>query len=271
MAATRNSWQTIQAWIWLGLAVGCLFFALVFWAMNETDDDLVELEKQPETEIELQIQPEKVAAMSHLGALFDEVKPLDMTKRVAVTAQHEAEFCGTKFIQEQQKKYTIELFRVSNEDIIKSFLRKQNNRKPFIYLRLSGQQQAEQYAIFYGTYASENEAKSALEKLNLNLPKTVQVNVIRWESMMPWVNDLGTDELVNQKIYAVKLKTAAVPQIDEVELQQRRAAARAAELAQQQREAEHKQRSEPESIDSNHNNASQNSTNTVQDVIDPFN
>ncbi len=41
----------------------CLLAALIFWAMTDRDE-LVEVEKQPESEIELQIQPEKVAATS---------------------------------------------------------------------------------------------------------------------------------------------------------------------------------------------------------------
>lgn len=280
MTATLSTWQKIQAYLWLGLSVGCLFFALVFWAVAETREELVQVEKQPETEVELQIQPEKVAAMSHLGALFDEVKPLDMSKRVAVTAQHEAEFRGTKYIQEHQKKYAIILFQARNEEIIKTFLRKQNNRKPFIYLRLSGEGQTEQYVLLYGNYTSEVEAQTAQAQLNLGLPEGIQPEVKRLDYFTKWVNDLGSDELVNNKIYAVKLKVAAVPQVDELELQQRRAAAaRAAEVTRQQlpsstttvtrRDADGNvvdvQRSQSQS------NPAQNSTNSVQEVVDPFN
>ncbi len=41
--------------------------------------------------------------MSHLGALNEEVRPLDMTTRVVATAQHEPEFRGTKFINDTVK------------------------------------------------------------------------------------------------------------------------------------------------------------------------
>jgi hypothetical protein len=277
MAATRNTWQKIQAFIWLGLAVGCLFFALVFWAINDKREDLVEIEKVPETEVELQIQPEKVAAMSHLGALYDEVKPLDLGVRVATSGQHEAEFRGSKFIQDQQKNYSLELFRVSNEDVIKSFLRKQSNRKPFTYLRLSGEGIAEQYIVFYGNYRNDTEAKAALQTLEISLPQSVKPKVIRWDSFTEWVNDLGSDELVGNALYTVNLKIAAAPKVDELELQQRRlAAAREAELARQQQvqttevlrdtngnvvERDAGQTNKPE----------QKSANSVQELIDPFN
>lgn len=280
MTATLSIWEKIQAYLWLGLSVGCLFFALVFWAITETREELVQVEKEPETEVELQIQPEKVAAMNHLGALFEEVKPLDMSKRIAVTAQHEAEFRGTKFIQDNQKKYAITLFQVRNEEIIKSFLRKQINRKPFIYLRLSGEGQTEQYVLLYGNYASEVEAQAALTQLNLGLPDSVKPELVRFDRFTKWVNDLGADELVTHKIYAVNLKVTAVPQVDELELQQRRAAAeRAAEIARQQlptstttvtrRDADGNvvdvQRSQ------SHADTQQNGSNSVQEVVDPFN
>lgn len=44
-----------------------------------------------------------------------------MTTRVVAIAQHEAEFRGTKFIQENKKNSAVELFRVSEEAIIKRF------------------------------------------------------------------------------------------------------------------------------------------------------
>lgn len=277
MTARHSTWEKVQAYIWLGLAIGCLFFALVFWAITESKDEVITIEKEAETEVELQIQPEKVTSMTHLGALTQEVKPLDMTKRVAVTARHEAEFRGTKFLQEQQRNFTIELLRVGHEDLIKVFLRKQNDRKPFVYLRLTGELQAEQYVLFYGNYRNENEAKNALAQLAIRLPDSVQPQVVRWQNYVPLVNDLGADETVNQKIYAVRLKPAAVPKVDEVELQQRRlAAAKAAKQAEQQIPTTSttvtRRDAEGNVIDVERSQSnSQPSTNTVQEVVDPFN
>ena len=38
--------------------------------------------------------------MTHLGALSDEVKPLDLNTRIVVNVSHEPEFRGTKYIGE---------------------------------------------------------------------------------------------------------------------------------------------------------------------------
>lgn len=226
MANKQYSWQTIQIYIWLVLAVLCLFAALVFWAITDRDT-LTEIDQAAETEIELQIQPEKVAAMTNLGAMTDDVKPLDMKVRVAIAAQHEAEFRGTKFIQDHKNNYSIELFRVSNEDIVKAFLRKQTDRKPFIYIRLSGENQLEQYAVLYQTFTTELQAQSELNTANLKLAESLRPKVVALKNYADVVNDLGSDELNTQKIYAVKLKPTAVPVIDEVTLlEQRRATAK---------------------------------------------
>ena len=225
MAARQSQWQKIHHYIWLVAGAVCLFAALVFWAITDTKE-LVEVEKVAETEVELQIQPEKVAAMSHLGALNEEVRPLDMTTRVVATAQHEPEFRGTKFISDTSKQYAIELFRVSNEDILKSFLRKQVERHKFVYLRLSGEDHPEQYVILLGPYSSQNDAKSNLAALNIALPASVKPAVVELKQYQPYVNDLGSDETSsNQKLYAVKLKPAALPKIDEAQLAARKALA----------------------------------------------
>lgn len=226
----RTHWQQIQNSIWLVCGGACLFFALVFWAMTDSKKDLVEVEKQAETEVELQIQPETVSSMNHLGALSDEVKPLDMTTRVVATVQHEAEFRGTKFVNEQKKSYVIELFRVTDEAILKNFLKKQSDRKKFAYLRLAGEDQPEQYVLLYGLSRNAEEAKTALADLNVILPSSIQPAVVEVEQYLPWVNDLGSDESSpSAKLYAVKLKTAPLPKVDEAQM----AAIRARVQAQQ--------------------------------------
>lgn len=216
--ALRTHWQQIQNYIWLVLGGACLFFALVFWAITDSKD-VVEVEKKAETEVELHIQPEIVSSMNHLGALSDEVKPLDMATRVVMTAQHEAEFRGTKFVNEQKKSYAIELFRVTDEAILKSFLKKQPDRKGFLYLRLSGGDHPDQYVLLYGVYKNAGEAKNALADLNVVLPTSIKPIVVGIEKYQPLVNDLGSDELSTQaKLYAVKLKTAPLPQVDEAQI-----------------------------------------------------
>lgn len=215
MTALHTPWQKVQHYFWLVCGVCCLFAALIFWAITDSDA-VIEVEKKPETKVQLQIQPEKVATMTHLGALFDEVKPLDLNTRTIVNATHEPEFRGTKFVNEAKKQHAIELFRVSNEAILKSFLKKQPDRKYFIYLRISGENQPEQYVLLYGQYKTAAEANQALSTLSLNLPASVKPEVVPIQQYVSLVNNLGSEELAsNQKLYEIRLKNVPLPKVDE--------------------------------------------------------
>lgn len=219
MTRTRSNWQNIRHYIWLIGAVLCLVAAFIFWAVTDINEMLIENEPIEETLV--QIQPEKVAATSSLGTLTNAVRPLEMTTRMVATGNHAPEFRGTKFLQENQKKWTIELFRATEEQVIKNFLLQQPERNQFIYFRLSGENQAEQYVLAYGLYATEPESETALSQLTLNLPASVKPTTVQLGQYVALVNDMGSEELAtNKALYAVKLKAAALPVIDESVLAQ---------------------------------------------------
>lgn len=223
MVAVRTNWQNIRQYIWLIGGLLCLLAALIFWAITDTKE-LVTV-ATPIGETQVQIQPEKVAASAHLGSLMDEVRPLEMTTRVVTAGNHATEFRGTKFLQENKKAWTVELFKSTDEDIIRSFLEKQADRKNFLYFRLSGENQTEQYVLVYGVFKNDNQAKAQLGQLNFKLPNTIHPQAIQFEKYAALVNDLGSDEMVGtNKLYEVKLKSAPLPVIDESLLAQAKSA-----------------------------------------------
>ena len=112
MATKRIHWESIRQYIWLISGLACLLTAFIFWVVTDTDQ-LVEMDR-PIEDTQVQIQPEKVAASTHLGSLQDEVRPLEMTTRVVVSGDHTVEFRGTKFIQDNKENFSIELFIFNN-------------------------------------------------------------------------------------------------------------------------------------------------------------
>ena len=216
MAVSRSIWQHIQHYSWVVFAIICLIAALIFWAVSESDD-VVEVKQTAKTETQVQIQPEKVAVTTHLGALVKEVNPLDLSARVVVANEHAAEFRGTKFIKENQRQWTMEIFRSSEEAIIKNFLASRADRAQFIYFRLSGQDQLEQYVLVYGAFANAELAKRQFAQLNLQLPQSIQPQPHLLSSYAGFINDLGSDELKSSAspLYAIQLKPAALPKVDE--------------------------------------------------------
>lgn len=214
MTVKNSNWQNIQHYIWLMGGLLFLIIALVFWFMTDTKE-LVTQSKQIE-ETQLLIQPEKVAATTYLGGLTNQVRPLQLTSRKVATGNHLAEFRGTKYIQANQRNWFIELFRVRNEDVIKSFLLNQTDRQNLIYFRLSSEEQIEQYVVGFGNFKNENEAKSQLQRLAIKLPSSVVPKAQSFEQYVDLVNDLGSEELVgSNKLYEVRLRSAPLPLIDE--------------------------------------------------------
>ncbi len=216
MTVSRTFWQNVQQYIWLVGGIACLLLAFIFWVITDSKK-LVEVEKSADSDAPVQIQPEKVATTPNLGALADEVRPLDLTTRTVASGEHEPEFRGTKFINENKKQWTLEIFRASDEDIIKNFLKNRTDRNKFIYFRLSGEQQAEQYVLVYGTFKRSDDAIQQLTQINLQLPESIKPQPQQFSSYAPLVNDLGADEMKggNNQLYEVRLRPAALPTIDE--------------------------------------------------------
>ncbi|MCK0889499.1 hypothetical protein [Acinetobacter pittii] len=216
MTVSRTLWQNVQQYIWLVGGIVCLLLAFIFWVMTDSKK-LVEVEKSADSDAPVQIQPEKVATTANLGALADEVRPLDLTTRTVASGQHEAEFRGTKFINENKKQWTLELFRASDEDIIKNFLKNRPERNKFIYFRLSGDKQSEQYVLTYGVFKRSEDAIQQLTQLNLDLPESIKPQPQQFSTYAPLVNDLGADEMKGgiSQTYEVRLRPAALPKIDE--------------------------------------------------------
>lgn len=216
MTVSRTFWQNVQQYIWLVGGIACLLLAFIFWVITDSKK-MVEVEKSADSDAPVQIQPEKVATTPNLGALADEVRPLDLTTRTVASGEHEPEFRGTKFINENKKQWTLEIFRASDEDIIKNFLKNRSDRNKFIYFRLSGEQQAEQYVLVYGTFKRSDDAIQQLTQINLQLPESIKPQPQQFSSYAPLVNDLGADEMKggNNQLYEVRLRPAALPTIDE--------------------------------------------------------
>lgn len=216
MTVSRTFWQNVQQYIWLVGGIACLLLAFIFWVITDSKK-LVEVEKSADSDAPVQIQPEKVATTPNLGALADEVRPLDLTTRTVASGEHEPEFRGTKFINGNKKQWTLEIFRASDEDIIKNFLKNRSDRNKFIYFRLSGEQQAEQYVLVYGTFKRSDDAIQQLTQINLQLPESIKPQPQQFSSYAPLVNDLGADEMKggNNQLYEVRLRPAALPTIDE--------------------------------------------------------
>lgn len=132
------------------------------------------------------------------------------------SGEHEPEFRGTKFINENKNNGRLSYSELLMKTSLK-LLKSRTDRNKFIYFRLSGEQQAEQYVLAYGTFKRSEDAVQQLTQINLQLPDSVKPQPQQFSSYAPLVNDLGADEMKggNNQLYEVRLRPAALPRIDE--------------------------------------------------------
>ena len=106
------------------------------------------------------------------------------------SGEHEPEFRGTKFINENKNNGRLSYSELLMKTSLKTF-KSRTDRNKFIYFRLSGEQQAEQYVLAYGTFKRSEDAVQQLTQINLQLPDSVKPQPQQFSSYAPLVNDLG--------------------------------------------------------------------------------
>lgn len=194
--------------------IGCLFAATIFWAISD-NEELIEIPTMATEQQAATIQGEKVRVTAQLGTFQEEVAPLDLSRRNTVAGVHSPEFRGAKFIEEHGRSWTLELLRSSDEEIIKVYLTKKENRNNYQYFRLNEPEKPEQFVLTYGRFNSVAEALKPLDQIDFGLPDSVQPVSTRFSAYEPFVNDLGADEMrTSSKLYQVNLKAAPLPRLE---------------------------------------------------------
>lgn len=215
MKAIQQKMQQTQRY-WLIVSAVSLLGACIFWLVTDKEE-LHKAEKPIEDDSVEEIQPEKVTATKFLGAFNEEIRPLELTQRVAaVNSDHAPEFRGTKFIQANSKMWTVELFQASEEAVVINYLKQHSQEKDLIYTRLSGDGQEEAYVVLYGKFKTQDAAKQLSEQLvTLDLPESITPKVKQFGGYLKWVNEVGSEELGKtgngMRTYAVNLKAVALP------------------------------------------------------------
>ena len=202
--------------LWLVLGGTSAVTAVIFLSMLSHQAKLhpkktaVEQAEQPNAHVTV----EKVAATNDVGAFTKEVPAIALTKSTASVAigSHEPEFRGSKFIEDNKNKWTLQIFQVRDEDIISSYLDKRDDRKQFNYLRLNDSKNPEQFVLLYGTYPDAQTALQQASRLNFGLPNSIKVTAQKISSYRALVNDLGSDEANSAlTLRTVVLNKVAIP------------------------------------------------------------
>ena len=212
MSAASSYWQTTKNVIWLSLGLGCVIGSFIFWVLKLAPKTVEIVEQQQPQEVARPIQSEKVTISDSLGAFNKIVAPLDLSKRSIKLETPDREFRGAKYVQDNQKKWTLQLIKVYQEDIIKAYLGKRTDRQQFNYIRLQDDKNPDYYVLIYGVYDTEQQALENAQRVNFNLPTSIQISAEQFITYLPYVNDMGADELMtSSKLREVKLSKTYTP------------------------------------------------------------
>lgn len=207
--------MTNSTWVMLG--AGCMAAAFVLWIMQVRILEVQEVHAEEEQEAQQAARPvqtEAIGLTPNLGNFSYEVPAMNVVQRETDNGQRAAEFRGAKFVAENKKAWTLQLIKVSEEDIILSYLDKREDRKDFHYLRLQDGKNPEQYVLLYGKYNNIQLAMEQLQKQSFDLPATVKIVPEKISTYAPLVNDLGSDEIASgAKLRDVVLTKAALPKV----------------------------------------------------------
>ncbi len=214
MANNTQVWQVVKNSTWIIFAISALLIALLCWGVQLKTDHV----EQVPVEVEAQqaarpVQVEKVFSNQTLGGFSSEVPAIDISKRVVAVGEHEPEFRGSKFTIDNRKMWTLQLMKVTEEDIIRSYLNKQDDRSNFFYLRLRDGKNPEQFVLIYGLYKGVKQAIDASQKVDFALPESIKILPEKMSMYTSMVNDLGSEEMMNGTVLRpVLLAKTSMPQ-----------------------------------------------------------
>lgn len=211
---TRSAyWQTAKNVIWLSFGLGCVLASFIFWILQLAPRGVEEIVDNPSAqETARPVKNEKVTISDSLGSFTKLVAPIELSQRSVEPTVHDREFRGAKYVAEHQKKWTLQLMKISEEEIVKAYLTKRSDRNQFNYLRLQDGKNPDYYVLIYGVYDSEQQALENAQRVNFNLPTSIEVVAAPFANYLPLVNDMGSDELMtSSKLRDVNLTRTYTP------------------------------------------------------------
>lgn len=213
-------WQHIRQfpWLsvgWLTIGTGILALCFLLWVSSQLAERLTVEVVQPTA------TPAAVDAVvglpdrleGDIGMLFDAVHALDVNKQVAVVGQRAPEFRGTEFIKANASHWTLQVMKVSQESVVKTYLLQRKDKQRFQYFRVVEGAQ-EHYLLTYGNFTTVQTAMGALQTMQFDLPDSVKPFPERFSTYQSAVKDQGSEERMSgmaQKVRQIVLKSVAIP------------------------------------------------------------
>lgn len=156
---------------WLMTAVVMLVLWVLVWLFHGTPKTAQETKTQEVTTQDFAL-PKRIDSFEQLTK---EVPPVDFSAVVRDLRNYPSEFKDKRFFQQHNKRWTVQVMDVAQNDIITSYLGgRSDDREKFVYFRYRSSDGEMRYILTYGVMGSSQEALGAIKTVDFNLPKNVR-------------------------------------------------------------------------------------------------
>lgn len=162
----------IQTFIWFFLALVMFVLLLSVWLMSDPTHSKTKQQK----EVASGPAPLPVYIESYVQ-MTKEVPPIDFSTVVRDLRHYPDEFKGKKDFEKhaKNKKWTVQVMNVSNNELIVEYLKQRNDRHKFAYFRYHNTNGELRYILTYDTMNSAQDALTTIKNVDFGLPSSVKL------------------------------------------------------------------------------------------------
>ncbi|STY90049.1 hypothetical protein [Moraxella bovis] len=167
--AMINKKSRRQAMIWFIMA-GVM---LILWFLMSLSHATPEITKERQKTKAVAEDFALPVTIDNLSELSKEVPPIDFATVVRDLRNYPAQFKGKKFFEDNDKRWTVQVMDVAQNEIITEYLKGRRDRDKFAYFRYHNANNEQRYILTYGIMGSTQEALGAIKTVDFGLPKSV--------------------------------------------------------------------------------------------------
>lgn len=179
--------------MWLVVAIVMLvLYFLVAMVNNNNPTPTKERKKSQEVADELALP----TTIENLNELSREVPPIDFETLVRDLRNYPAEFKGKKFFQDNEKKWTVQVMDVSQNDTIADYLKGRADRDKFAYFRYHTASGEQRYILTYGITGNRQEALGMIKMVDFELPESIDFTAVEMKTYLGVMDNYERSEVI---------------------------------------------------------------------------
>lgn len=187
-----NSRVRRQALVWLIMAMVMLLLWFVVSLVNDAPTPTKEHKKTQVVADDLALP----TTIDNLNELSREVPPIDFETVVRDLRNYPAQFKGKKFFEDNEKRWTVQVMDVAQNEIVAEYLKGRADRDKFAYFRYHTATNEQRYILTYGVMGSQQEALGAIKVTDFGLPKSIDFAAVEIKNYVSIMDNYERSETI---------------------------------------------------------------------------